>query len=394
MINMPKYSNLGKSYSYIRMAFFYAAIFTMIGIHLPFWPVWLEAQGLSTTEIGAIFASSVGIKVFSNPLITHFADRQGSRRPIMITLAILSFVTFYLFGLTNGFWQIMLVTVFFFAVWAPLMPLGESLAMLGDDFKKNKPYEETNYGIIRLWGSLTFIITAIGTGYILTGSSIDTIYYILLSSLALVVAVTFFLPATQIPKANDSHFTPITVIKDRQFILFITACALIQSSHSVYYGFGTLNWKAQGYSEITIGWLWAEGVFAEIILFMFGALLVKKIGPLKMIILGGFLGTIRWLMIGKIDGIVFIVILQALHAFTFGATHLGAIYFINRKFPSHLSASAQGIYSTIVMGVSLGIVMFASGKLYGVFGTKAYYAMALLAACGTILALFLLTKRR
>ena len=106
------------------MAFFYAAIFTMIGIHLPFWPVWLEAQGLSTTEIGAIFASSVGIKVFSNPLITHFADRQGSRRPIMITLAILSFVTFYLFGLTNGFWQIMLVTVFFFCCLGSFDALG------------------------------------------------------------------------------------------------------------------------------------------------------------------------------------------------------------------------------------------------------------------------------
>ena len=377
------------------MAFFYAAIFAMIGIHLPFWPVWLVAKGLSPTEIGGVFAASVGIKIISNPLIAHFADRQGKRRPIMIVLATLAFLTFYLFGYTNGFWQIFSVSILFFAVWSPLMPLGESLAMLGSkSIDENNLGKEIDYGRVRLWGSLTFIITAIGTGYILTGESIDIIYQILLGSLAFVVVVTLFLPRIRLPATANARFAPITVLQDRRFVLFIVASALIQASHSVYYGFGTLNWKAQGYSEIVIGWLWAEGVIAEIILFIFGSWLVARLGPSRLIILGGLAGTIRWLMAGDAYGLTLLVILQALHAFTFGATHLGAIYFIYRHFPKNLSASAQAVYSAIVMGLALGLTMFASGKLYSFFGPNAYYAMALMAAGGTLLAFFLTTNRR
>jgi hypothetical protein len=29
----------------IRLALFYGAVFASVGVHLPYWPVWLEAQG-------------------------------------------------------------------------------------------------------------------------------------------------------------------------------------------------------------------------------------------------------------------------------------------------------------------------------------------------------------
>ncbi len=380
----------------MRMAFFYAAIFAMIGIHLPFWPVWLTAKGLAPTEIGAIIAASVGIKIISNPLIAQIADRRGQRRPIMVMLALLAFVAFSLFGLTDGFWPILSVSMLFFAIWSPLMPLGESLAMLGGGHSvaNNETGGETDYGRVRLWGSLTFITTAVGTGYILTDGTVEMIYWILLGSLALVIAVTLFLPSTRAPATTDTRFVPMTVLRDKRFVLFIAATALIQASHSVYYGFGTLNWKAQGYSENVIGWLWAEGVIAEIILFIYGARIVARLGPSKMILVGGLAATVRWAMTGEADGLPLLVVLQALHAFTFAATHLGAIYFISRRVPKALSASAQAVYSAIVMGLALGLAMFASGKLYGLFGSGAYHAMAVMAAGGAILAIFLAANRR
>ena len=51
------------------------------------------------------------------------------------------------------------------------------------------------------------------------------------------------------------------------FVLFIVAAGLIQSSHAVLYGFGTLHWLAAGYDKDTIGLLWAVGVVAEVMLF-------------------------------------------------------------------------------------------------------------------------------
>ena len=180
--------------------------------------------------------------------------------------------------------------------------------------------------------------------------------------------------------------------KDKK-LLFICAAALIQSSHGVYYWFGTLNWKAAGYSEDVIGWLWAEGVAAEIVLFAFGAKLIGRLGPAKLIALGGLAGALRWSVTGISDALPVLVAVQLLHAFTFGATHLGAIYFIARRVPQALSASAQGLYSAIVMGLALGLSALVSGKLYGLYGGGAYPAMAVLAAAGCGVALMLMKRR-
>ena len=380
-----------KSLTAPRLALFYGAVFAMIGIHLPFWPVWLAAKGLGAAEIGVIIAAGVGVKIIFNPLFTHAADRRGQRRPIMVALAAAGLAFFALFGVTGGFWTILLVTVLFFAVWSPIMPLGESLTMLsgrsGADGER-----EFDYGRIRLWGSLAFMATAVGAGHFLTGRSPDVIYWVLLIGLALTFCVTLALPATQAPAATGTRFVSLEVLRDRPFVLFIAAASLIQASHSVYYSFGTLNWKSQGYSENVIGWLWAEGVAAEIVLFAFGAKLVGRLGPAKLIALGGLAGALRWSVTGVSDALPVLVVVQLLHAFTFGATHLGAIYFIANRVPQALSASAQGLYSAIVMGLALGLSALVSGKLFGLYGAGAYHAMAVLAAAGGVAAL-MLTKR-
>lgn len=385
----------GKSLTAPRLALFYGAVFAMIGIHLPFWPVWLVAKGLGPEEIGFIMAAGVGVKIIFNPLFTHVADRRGQRRPIMVALAAAGLVFFALFGVTGGFWTILLVTVLFFAVWSPIMPLGESLTMLSRRTGTQEAGgKEMDYGRIRLWGSLSFMATAVAAGHVLAGRDPDIIYWAILSGLAVTVAVIWALPATAVPARTGKRLAVLEVLRDRRFCLFITAAALIQASHAVYYGFGTLNWKAQGYSENVIGWLWAEGVAAEIVLFAFGARLIRRFGPVRLIALGGLAGALRWSVTGAADGLLALIAMQALHAFTFGATHLGAIYFIARRMPQALSASAQSLYSAVVMGLALGVSSLAAGKLYALYGPGAYQAMALLSAAGGGVALMLMNRRR
>ena len=376
-----------KSLTAPRLALFYGAVFLQIGFLAPFWPVWLADRGLGPMEIGVVMASGIGLKIIFNPLFAHAADRRGLRRPIMIALATAAFGAFSLFALTDGFWPILLVTLLFFAVWSPIMPLGESLTMLSAG--RADEGGELDYGRVRVWGSLTFMAAAVGGGYLFTGRPTGLIYGAVLVSIGLVVGATFLLPRTTAPPLTGTRFATLDVIRDRRFLLFICAAALIQSSHGVYYWFGTLNWKAAGYSEDVIGWLWAEGVAAEIVLFAFGAKLIGRLGPAKLIALGGLAGALRWSVTGISDALPVLVAVQLLHAFTFGATHLGAIYFIARRVPQALSASAQGLYSAIVMGLALGLSALVSGKLFGLYGAGAYYAMAVLAAAGGVAALML-----
>ena len=174
----------------------------------------------------------------------------------------------------------------------------------------------------------------------------------------------------------------------------IFACALIQSSHAVYYGFGTLHWQSVGYSNTVIGLLWAEGVIAEIILFIFAASLVARIGPIGLIVLGGLAGVFRWALMGVSDALPLLIAIQLLHAFSFGTTHLGAIYYIARNIDPSLSATAQSLYSAGVMGLAMGLATSVSGALYGVFGGRAYFTMAVLAGLGGLIAILIVVKQK
>ena len=138
-----------------RLAFFYAAFFTVVGIQLPFWPVLLAAKGMSPAEIGVLLALGVGAKIAGNPLAGLLADRLGERRRPMVAFAGCGLAAFALFGLVDGFWPIFVVSLLFFTLWPPIMPLGESLTMLA------ARDGALDYGRVRLWGSLSFVVLAV-----------------------------------------------------------------------------------------------------------------------------------------------------------------------------------------------------------------------------------------
>ncbi|MEX0695874.1 MAG: MFS transporter, partial [Rhodospirillales bacterium] len=200
------------------------------------------------------------------------------------------------------------------------------------------------------------------------------------------VLCSLLLPDFRSPPAEKGS-QPITrVLTDRTFLIFVAATACIQGSHALYYGFGTLNWLRMGLGEGVIGLLWAEGVIAEVILFVFAAKAIRRVGPARLIALGGLACLIRWSLTAYTDALPVIVILQILHAFTFGAAHLGAMYFIADRMPEDVSATAQTIYALLVSGLGIGLTSFLAGHLYGAYQGQAYLAMAVMGGIGMILA--------
>ncbi len=168
-----------------------------------------------------------------------------------------------------------------------------------------------------------------------------------------------------------------------RFWLFVAAASALQSSHQVYYGFGTLNWRRLGFSDPVIGCLWAEGVVAEIALFWLGGRLAARLGPRGLMTLSGVAGSCAGLG-GLLPGPAAAVGLQLLHGLTFGAGHLGAMYYLARTVPSSAAASAQALYAAISAGLGSGLVMLGAGALYADFAGRAYLFMAVLSALGLV----------
>src|ERR1700760_1952360 len=78
----------------VRLAGFYAAIFLVTGIQLPFWPVWLASRGLSAEQIGLLLAGAGWVKVLAAPAVGAVTDRIVGHRAMMPALAAMALIAY------------------------------------------------------------------------------------------------------------------------------------------------------------------------------------------------------------------------------------------------------------------------------------------------------------
>jgi MFS transporter, PPP family, 3-phenylpropionic acid transporter len=360
-----------------RLALFYASIFLAAGVQLPFWPVWLTSRALTPGEIGALLALGQWIKVASNPLLGMLADRARERRGVPVLLAALCLAGYLLCLPAHGFLALLVPSLVISVCGSALFPLSDAMAL------NAARSGALDYGRVRLWGTIAFIAATLLGGRLLTGRSADVVLYLLLATTLLVTASACFLPRFDSAKQVPSTGTWRSLIAPRHLI-FLGAATLVQASHSVYYAFGTLYWQSIGIDDSWIAALWSEGNVVEILIFFWGADLVRRCGPLGLLALGGGAGILRWTMTAFASSVPALALVQPLHALTFAAAHLGAMTYLARHVPPAYGATAQSIYSATV-SIGFGIAALVSGGLYGAVGGKAYLAMAALAAASLAL---------
>ena len=368
----------GEQFS-LRLKAFYAALFLTLGVQLPFLPVWLTAKGLDAGSIGIVLAIPAMIRIIAIPVATRMADRRDAVRGVVILAAAGATAGFGALAFAQGAAAIMLVYGLASAAYAPVMMLADTYALRG------LAQRGRAYGPVRVWGSAAFIAASFGAGALLDLMAPVDLIWLMVAAMAIATAAAFALvplgmePAGGVPnRASAAH-----LLRNPAFLAAIAAASLVQASHAVYYGFSTIDWQAAGYDGGAIG---ALGVIAEIALFALSARLPSTITPLALLLVGAVGAALRWSAMATAPPAILLPVLQCLHAFSFGITHLGALAFVSRMAPPGATATAQG-YFAVALGVTMAVATALAGVLYGRFGGGAYAAMAVLATAGGLCAL-------
>lgn len=379
----------------LRLGFLYAVLFLIIGCYLPYVPVWLKWRAFTADEIAILLATPLFGRILVAPTMTFVADRLGNRRVVLIVLAWASLASYAALWVAGGFWQMLLAMVFVALASTTLMPLTETIAIAG--IRRAR----LDYGRIRLWGSLSFIAASLGVGVAIQYAGAGVVLPLLLAAATLTVFGTYFIPrelgearplgspAPAAPQRRLRVSDAIALARSPLFILFLAAASLVHGSHALLYAFGSLHWRAQGFSGGTVGALWSIGVVAEIALFAVSGRVVGRVGPVRLLIVAGMATVARWSLMAFDLPLWATAMLQTLHAMSFGAAHLAAIHFLTHAVPEDRSATAQGLYSAVVAGLVMGTVTLVCGPLYSRLGGEAYAVMAVLAAAGTVAAMLL-----
>jgi len=149
-----------------RLASFYFAYFLMLGGIAPFFSLYLNKLGFSGVQIGILLALMPLARVVAPPAWAWLADHQGSRRSLVRITTAAAAVSCAGFLFAKSFAALFVVIVFLNVFWCAALPLVEATTMahlkgrLGD------------YGRIRVWGSVSFVLSVVALGQILDRTGI------------------------------------------------------------------------------------------------------------------------------------------------------------------------------------------------------------------------------
>jgi MFS transporter, PPP family, 3-phenylpropionic acid transporter len=175
-------------------------------------------------------------------------------------------------------------------------------------------------------------------------------------------------------KAGDGI---LCILKKPEVLAFFAVYLLLQFAHAAYYVFFSIYLKHLNYSASLTGLLWALGVIAEIVLFIFMTRLLRRFSMRTIVLLSIALSVLRWLMIAwGADFIAVLISAQILHAATFGATHVAAIHLVHNYFGHQHQGKGQALYSSFSFGVGGMAGSLFSGYYWELLGAQFIYSIA------------------
>lgn len=364
--------------------------FLVTGTFLPFWMVYLTSvKNLSVLEASSIFSMLYIARVISGIFLSPYLIKKYN---IDITLKLsvgIGLILAVSYGFTNEKIVLGLITFLFGMIYFMVSPLVEGLASL---FLRE---ENIDYGKARTYGSLGFTVIGIIIGGILGYVGNEALYYILIFLVALYL-VFMFLPQPKLVK-NLSFGEPKTkkekeslynwVLKDRNAILLIITVFLYQLSHTAYNNYNALYLESMNISAKWLsGVILNVSVIAEIIFFIFSKRLVKRIKPKNLMIFAGFMAIIRWGALATFHNIYVFTVLQTFHAITFAVAHIAFILILNKDYNNKEIIDMQNLYTAICFQLSMAIGLYIMGAIWDISTSYVFYASAIIAALGTIVA--------
>ena len=382
--------------SFRALGLLYSALFLAFGAHLPYWPAWLAAQGLGPGAIGNLLAAGFLARVLLLPVISAYAERHGDVRPALRAMAGSALVAFVallfvprLADAGGAMVALIALSIGSSLLLLPLTPLTDGLAV---DVARTGAVD---YARLRLIGSLSFIVANLAVGRLVVGLGPGAVLLWLIGMMVLVTAAGWLLPvppsarprpptaAAAAGRSRPHWLATIPAVLGRRHLLAVlVAAACVQASHAMYYSLGTVHWQHQGLAADRIGALWAFAVSSEVVLFARADWLTRRLAPTSLVALGAVAAIVRWTVTAFDPPTAVLWGIQLLHAFTFAATHLGAMGTIAAEAPPGATATTQGIYSALSSGLVLGLATLATGASYGAFGGRVYLLMSLLGALG------------
>ena len=367
---------------YWRLSSFYFFYFAALGALVPYWGLYLQSRGFDAVAIGSLMALLMATKIVAPNVWGWLGDHLGHRMLIVRVASLVTVLAFVNMFWAEGYWGIALVMLGYSFFWNASLPQLEvvTFTYLGDKVKR--------YSLLRLWGSVGFIVTVILLGILLDYLGTEVILWAVLGMYLGIFLASLSIPDPAPQPHPSTQESIFQVLKQPSILAFFVAVFLMQAGHGPYYAFYSIYLENHGYTKGSIGLLWGLGVLAEVLLFLFMHRLLKRWNADRILVISMLLAALRWLLIGYFPEFPWVLLLaQLLHAASFGSFHAAAIHLVHHYFKGRHKGRGQALYASLSFGAGGAVGSLSSGFMWQHWGPALTYTMAAaVALCGALVA--------
>ncbi len=371
-----------------RVGFVLAAFFAAGAVNSAYLPLWFADHGLTPAQIGLVLGASSLLRVAGVPAGGWAADWLGRRRLVLLAAACVAAGSAAalpaLWGPGRGLGPLLAATVLLGMSGSLLAPLTDAVTLALAAARR------LDYGRTRAWGSVAYMLATAGAGALMARAGSGVVPALLAAGYAAAAVFAWRLPEVDTGARIGTKglgargFGPAKgPLRNPAFRAALAATALIQGSHAAYYSFAPLLWRGAGLGDGVIGLLIAEGIVAEVALFIWGRGLVERLGPWRLTTLAAASCGVRWTATALTTEVGWLAVIQVLHAGTFACQHLSAMLVL-RRLPAARAGTAQTLLAALGFSLPSGALVWLTGRLYGGLGAGVFLVMAAVGAAAAL----------
>lgn len=368
-------------------------IFAVVGLTLPFLPIYFARIGLSDSEIALLLAVPPLVIFFGGQAIGYLTDIHFNQRSMLVALSAVGAAVSLAFPLVRSFEGLMGMMALQALTLNPRISILNSMVLASRG-------GERRYGLIRSFGSASFVVAGAAAGALadrIGGERGVAWIFPMAAAANLACGATGLLlkdhpigTGRRTLGRKQSAFWAVQgrIVANPVVRVFLAFLFLSQIVHGASVSFQSrlITDEALGVGGTNMDAAMALGIgaLAEIVVFLYFHRMVERVRLMPLLLVAAVSQTVRWGLVFAFPVLWVIHATNVLNMATFGLMHIGAVMLINRETPPELRASGQTLLALVYSVVSATAGQLLAAAFFKVGSVHAWYAVA---AVGSVLCL-------